>query len=173
MKRNLLDEFDQLGNVSHALPAAPAVPSPMATPVHASSPASTPGVQSNGSSSSTTLPMLCSITPPWTGGCVGGVTSTPGWPEARLDGSLDGNMLQASQLYCGSTSGLPYQLSLSSSPQYGMGLPVHVFQSQLPPAQPPPGGSPAYCFHRLQYGSVFNITQCEDKKHCYSTMNST
>ena len=76
------------------LPAAPAVPLPVA-PVQAQAappPAPSPGLQSNGSSSSFhTSPVLCSITPPCAGGYVG-VTSTPGWPDARPVVSFDSNM---------------------------------------------------------------------------------
>ena len=94
----------------------------------------TPVVQSNGSPSSTpSYPMLCSITPPWAGGYVGDVKTTPGWSEARPTGGLD-NMTQPSHLYYGSTSRSPNQLLLSSCPQYGMGLPGDMFQSQPPPS---------------------------------------
>ena len=168
IKRNLKDEFEHLGSTdltSATVVSAPAVPLPVA-PVYVQAPPpvvpsadSPPGVQSNGSSSSThILPMLCSITPSWTGGYVG-VTSTPGWPDARPLGGLDSNMSQSSHQYFGSSSGSPNHSSLSSSPQYGMGLPVPLlFQSQPNPAVPaPPVGRPAYCFHCLQYGSVYAI----------------
>ena len=73
------------------------------------------------------------ITPTWTGGYVG-VTSTPGWPDARPEGDFDSNMSQSSHPYFGSYSGSSYHTSLSSSSQYGMGLPVDMlFQSQTQP----------------------------------------
>ena len=166
-KRNLQDEFANLESTDltpHAAPispAAPVVPLPVA-PVQAQGappPAPSAGLQSYGSSSSfNTSPMLCSMTSPWTGGFVG-VTSTPGWPDARPVGAFDSNRSQSSHPYFGSSSGSPYHTSLSSSSQYGVGLPnTMLFQSQPNPAAPaPPVGTPAYCFHCLQYGSVFTI----------------
>jgi hypothetical protein len=153
IKRNLHDEFSNLG--SSALPTL-AVPQPT-TPLAPPTPP-----PSNGTTSSTPIiPMLCSTTTPhWLGGCTGGVTSSPGWPEARPLGGFDCNLGQPSHLFCGSTSGAFNQPSLSSTPQY---VSTQVFQSQPPPTAPPPlptlpGGRPAYCFHCLQYGSVFTIT---------------
>merc|ERR1719318_1416988 len=93
IKRNLQDEFNQLGSPAvETTSAAPAVPMPTQAP-----PLPTlPVADSNGSSSSrTNSPMLSSISQPWPGGCSGGVTSTPaaGWPEARpMQPSL--NMIQ-------------------------------------------------------------------------------
>ena len=119
--------------VSAASPAVPAVPQPVA-PVQAAAPPA----------------------PPWAGGYVG-VTSTPGWPDARPVGGIDSNLSQSSHQYFGSSSRSPNHTSLSSSPVYVMGLPVNMlFQSQPNPAvQAPTAGMPAYCFHCLQYCSVF------------------
>ena len=94
VKRNLQDEFANLGSsdltppavvAAPVLPGVPAVPIPVAPVQAQAAPPTAPsaGPQSNGSYSSLhTSPMLCSITPPWTGGYVG-VTTTPGWPDAR------------------------------------------------------------------------------------------
>ena len=162
-RRRLLNEFATVS--APVLPSVPAVPLPVASiqAQAAAPPALSEGTQSYGSYSSFhTSPMQCSITPPWTGGCVG-VTSTPGWPAARPVGDFDSNMSQSSHPYFGSSSGSPYHSSLSSSSQYGMGLPVDMlFQSQPNPAVPAPLlGMPAYCFHCLQYGSVFTICPVE------------
>ena len=140
-------------------PAVPSFPAPVQTPAPSAGLMGqypTPVVQSNGSPSSTpSYPMLCSITPPWAGGYVGDVKTTPGWSEARPTGGLD-NMTQPSHLYYGSTSRSPNQLLLSSCPQYGMGLPGDMYQSQPPhgpvpppPSPPSPGGRPAYCLKTL------------------------
>ena len=155
IKRNLQDEFAHLASPASPPAVPPPPPAPSAGLFGQDPP---PGVQSSGISSSTQiLPMLCSITPPWTGGYVG-VTSTPGWPDARPVRGFDSNMSQASHQYFGSSSGSPNHSALSSSPQYGMGLPVPLlFQSQPNPVPAPPVGMPAYCFHCLQYGKVFTI----------------
>ena len=88
-------------------------------------------------------PMICATTPTWTGcGFVGGT----GWPEA-------GPMTPPNHLYYGSTSGSINPQSLSSCSPYSVG--VSVFQPN-PPV--PPTGSPAYCFHCLQFGSVFTVS---------------
>ena len=155
VKRSLQEEFDHLGS-----PAAATAPAALAE--HVQAPPAPPVVQGNGYSSSSIFPMLCSISQPWAGGPTGGVTSTPstGWPEARPAFGLESSMSQSPHIYSGSSSGLSNQLSLSFSPQYGMGLHVPLlFQPQPSPVVPPtPGGRPAYCFHCLQYGSVFSIT---------------
>ena len=152
LNRRRLD-FDMYVDSAPVLPAVPAVPLPVASiqAQAAAPPALSAGTQSYGSYSSFhTPPMQCSITPTWTGGCVG-VTSTPGWPDARPVGDFDSNMSQSSHPYFGSSRGSPYHSSLSSSSQYCMGL--FQFQSQPNPAVPAPLlGTPAYCFHCLQYG---------------------
>ena len=96
-------------------------------------------------SSSYNLPMLCSNTQPWWRGVVstptvcsrGGVAS-PGWPDSP-------------QLIKVSTSGFQNLPSLSHSLQFEVDNALPVFQQQSPPA------TPAYCFHCLQFGSVFTI----------------
>ena len=105
---SLQNEFDHLGSPAveatlAAAPAAPAVP----MPVQAPPPPAPHLVQSNGSSSSSSyLPMLCSISQPWAGGCSRGVTSAPtaGWPDARpMQPCL--KLSQSPHLYSGNTSG--------------------------------------------------------------------
>ena len=154
VKRSLQEEFNHLGS--------PVAAKPPATPtVHVQAPPAPPMVQGNGSSSSSNSPMLCSISQPRAGGYAGVVTSPPstGWPEARPASGLESSISQSPHLYSGSPSGLSNQLSLSFSPQYGMGLPVPMFiqPHPLPVVPSTPGGRPAYCFHCLQYGSVFTI----------------
>ena len=75
------------------------------------------------SSSQSNLPMLCSISPFWAGGCCAGPGSgwSTGWPDARPMVGLNSNMPQSSHLYCRGTSTFINQQSLSPSSQYIMG----------------------------------------------------
>ena len=88
-----------------------------------------------------------------------GSTNGPvGWSEARPvseNSRWDGMTLLPSGLP-GSTSGYPTFLALSPSPQSSIGI---VPPYQTPPQPPSPSGSPAYCFHSMQYGAVFTINQ--------------
>ena len=90
-----------------------------------------------------------------------GSTSGPvWWPEARpvmRNSRWEGMTLLQSGLQSGSTSGHLNSLALSPSPQSSIGFvsPYH----QTPPQPPSPSGSPAYCFHCMQYGAVFTINQ--------------
>ena len=79
-----------------------------------------------------------------------------GWSEARpmMGYRWDGMPLLPSGLPIGSTSGTYNFLALSPSPQSSIGS-VPLYQPQ--PQPPSPGGSPAYCFHCMQYGAVFTI----------------
>ena len=75
------------------------------------------------------------------------------WPEARPRmgySGLDG--VTPSGLQFGSTSGSLYLQALSPSPQSSI-----VQQHQPQPLLPSASRSPAYCFHSMQYGAVFNI----------------
>ena len=156
------------GVVPASVVPAPVVPAPITQPHHRPVPTvptrvaqnfhpqQTPALMSRGiSSSSYNLPMLSSYSQPWWRGVVstptvcsrGGVAS-PGWPEARplLDGKSD-----SPQLINVSTSGFQNLPSLSPSLQFGVNNALPVFQQQHPPV------TPAYCFHCLQFGSVFTI----------------
>ena len=138
LKRSLASEFEQMGRVfepgsvtrpNFKLPAEPAV---------------------------TAIPPPGTVTD-WTGRCLGGEGATTRWPEARPMLVLGNNTPQSTHMYCESTSGSQNQQSLSLSPQYSVGWPVGVpvYQPQLLPVQP--GGRPAYCFHCLQFGTVYTI----------------
>ena len=147
-KKNLLSEFELLHERSvPGLDAHPSVPAPSNLPALAPQLTTVPPPGSYtlppswGSPGSP--PMICATTPTWTGcGFVGGT----GWPEA-------GPMTPPNHLYYGSTSGSINPQSLSSCSPYSVG--VSVFQPN-PPV--PPTGSPAYCFHCLQFGSVFTVS---------------
>ena len=92
-------------------------------------------------------PMTCATTPTWTGGGQVGEGLGTGWPEA-------GPMTPPNHLYYGSTSGPMNPQTLSSISPYSLG--VSVFQPN--PPQVPTIGSPAYCFHCLQFGRVFTVS---------------
>ena len=83
-------------------------------------------------------------------------TGPTGWSEARPEmGKMwEGMTLLPSGLPIGSTSGYPHLLALSPTPQSRVGF-VQSFQT--PPQPPSPSGTPAYCFHCMQYGAVFTI----------------
>ena len=161
-KRNLLDSFAEYDDATGPNHPVPVVPLPVGTPQAVVQPSEMIGqvyqplVGGYGTSSTQSkLPMLCSISPPWasglgTGGPVGGWTT--GWPEARPMMGLNFNMPQSSYVYCGGNSTSMNQTSLSPSSQYMPGC-----QEGMP--QPPhtPGGSPAFCYHCLQYGAVYTI----------------
>ena len=86
-------------------------------------------------------------------------TSGPaGWSEARpvIGNRWEDMTLLPSGLPFGSTSGYPNLLALSPSPQSSIGF---VSSYQTPPQPPSPSGSPAYCFHCMQYGAVYTINQ--------------
>ena len=122
LRRNLADEFNQIGGGFDASPI---------------------------SSKFLTEPAPSA---PWTGGCCGGEMVTLGWPEARPVLEIG----KFTHLYCGSTSGFTNQPSLSPSSQYSVVWPVSVpVMNQQQPMVPP---SPAYCFHCMQYGSVFTVS---------------
>ena len=95
---------------------------------------------------------------PWNDGCCGGKSVTPGWPEARPVLETDKFTHHSSHLYCGSTSGFSNQPSLSPSSQYSVVWPVSVPVMSPQPPMVSPGGSPAYCFHCMQFGSVFTVS---------------
>ena len=144
LKRSLAGEFDHIGGVyeqgsvarhSFKLPAEPA---------HGTTPAP-----------------VTAIPPPGTVTDHGAIpqvqpsmeSNGTGWPEARPMLVLGSNTPQSTHMYCESTSGSQNQLSLSLSPQYSVGWPVGVpvYRPQLLPVQP------AYCFHCLQFGTVYTI----------------
>ena len=82
-----------------------------------------------------------------------------GWSEARpmMGYGWDGMQLLPSGLPIGSTSGTYNFLALPPSPQSSIGsMPPYQPQPQ-PPSSGPLPGSPAFCFHCLQYGAVFTI----------------
>ena len=159
-KRNLLDSFAEYDDATGPNHPVPVVPLPVGTPQAAVHPemigqVNQPLVGVYGTSSTQSkLPMLCSISPPWASGLgtgpVGGWST--GWPEARPMMGLNFNMPQSSYVYCGGNSTSMNQTSLSPSSQYMPGC-----QEGMP--QPPytPGGSPAFCYHCLQYGAVYTI----------------
>ena len=136
--------------------------------VHASSPSPAPtalvGVHHQPlqggrmSSSPISSTLLSSVTQPCAGGYVGG-----GWPEARPTTGYN-NMPSTAKsnigLFYGSTSGIMHHSSLSPRYQSSVGQNdgLFLYQQQVPPAPDPPGGGrPAYCFHCLQFGSVYTI----------------
>ena len=90
-------------------------------------------------------------------GYLGGKGLTSGWSEARPMLGFGSKMPQLTHLYYGITSGSQNKQLLSSHPQYSVKWPVGVPKYQPFPAQP--GGSPAYCSHCLQFGTVFIIKQ--------------
>ena len=175
-RRNLLDNFAEHEEASmHPLKhletslvnaglthTVPSVPLPVGTSQAALHPSemigqvNQPSVGVYGTSSNQSrLPMLCSFSPPLAGGLStgsGGGWST-GWPEARPVMELNFSMPQSSFMYCGGNSTSMNQSSLSPSSQYITGC-----QEGMPqPPHSPTGGSPAYCYHCLQYGAVYTI----------------
>ena len=110
-------------------------------------------VYGDGTTSNTySLPMLCSISQPPVGGfqglsqspvCgVGGMSTV--WSDAGL-----GGLCGSPGLSIGSSSGFNQQQSLSPMYQPSVGL----YQPTSPVGRPP-----AFCFHCLQYGSVYTIS---------------
>ena len=79
------------------------------------------------------------------------------WPEARPMMGLGGNLHQPG-LFNGSYSGLLTPPSLSSAHQSSFGWSVGVPSYQPQPHPVQLNGSPAYCFHCLQFGRVDNIS---------------
>lgn len=79
------------------------------------------------------------------------------WPEARPMMGLGGNLHQPG-LFNGSYSGLLTPPSLSPAPQSSFGWSVGVPSYQPQPHPVQLNGSPAYCFHCLQFGKVYNIS---------------
>ena len=77
------------------------------------------------------------------------------WPEARPMMGLSGNLNQPG-LFNGSYSGYLTPPSLSPIPQSRWSVGFPSYQPQPQPVQL--NGSPAYCFHCLQFGKVYNIS---------------
>ena len=153
-KKNLASEFDLFGSeIPPGLDASPSGRLPtVSAPSTLSSPAPTlTAVPPLGTftlpPSFGISPMTCATTPTWTGGGQVGEGLGTGWPEA-------GPMTPPNHLYYGSTSGPMNPQTLSSISPYSLG--VSVFQPN--PPQVPTIGSPAYCFHCLQFGRVFTVS---------------
>ena len=88
---------------------------------------------------------------------VGDVSGSMGWSDARP--MLGYGMQQTSPgLFSGSSSGSMNQSTLSSNVQTSglYGLPMIQPQPQ-PHHGAPYGERPAYCFHCLQFGTVFTV----------------
>ena len=80
------------------------------------------------------------------------------WPESRPTvGWGDTGSLHQPGLFNGSSSTFLTQPMLSPIPQSSFGWDVGV-PSYQPQPQPQMNGSPAYCFHCLQFGRVYNIS---------------
>ena len=154
VRKSLVSDFEQIGgevgseSISPAdtLPPAPVTESAVPEPQGYYQPSAP--VCGDGTTSNTySLPMLCSISQPSVEGyqgLIGGV-STVVWPDAHpWLGSLRGSP----GLSIGSSSGLNQQQSLSPMYQPSVGL----YQPNSPI------GRPAFCFHCLQYGSVYTIS---------------
>ena len=161
VRKSLQSEFEQIGgeersesisladNQPPASVTVPAVPEPQGY-YQPSAPVCGDGTTSNTYS----LPMLCSISPPLVGGyqglsqspsCVVGGVST-GWQNAH---PILGGLSDSPGLNIGSSSGLSQHQSLSPMYQPSVGL----YQPTSPVGRPP-----AFCFHCLQYGSVYTIS---------------
>ena len=103
-------------------------------------------VESNGiSGSPTSLPTLCPDALPWPPVCSVGGVATRGRPDAWP--WLGVHLSKTSYIFNEGTSGLLNQTSQFSTHQSCVVLPF--YQQQTLPVVP------AYCFHCLQFGSVF------------------
>ena len=160
VRKSLVSDFEQIGceamsefiSPAATLPQAPSSVSAVPEP-HGYYQPPAPACGDGTTSTAYSLPMLCSISQPLVGGyqglsqspgCgVGGVSTV--WPEVHpwlvgLSGSPG--------LSIGSSSGLNQQQSLSP-----------MYQPSVGQYQPnSPSGRPAFCFHCLQYGSVYTIS---------------
>ena len=168
MKRNLAGEFHELSETMdpgpeldqlRKVPAVPLPTVPMPVPIlvpAAMTPTAAvvgelghfqPQVQYNGITSSRfNSPMLSSMPSPGVGGC----GWTPEWPDARP--TMGYSSWSPGSSY-GSTSGFTQSPTLSPIPTPGWNDATIMFQPNQHPA-----GTPAYCFHCLQYGSVFTVS---------------
>ena len=88
--------------------------------------------------------------------------ASTGWSEIRpmIGSTWDSNNFQPSGLPTWSTSGSLNSTALSPSSQPSVWN-VIVPQYQILPHPVPQGGSPAYCFHCMQYGAVSTIIPAE------------
>ena len=134
----------------HVPPPAPVPPDRCQVPMPGCSPSF---LQVTGTPSSYNQDLMLSSNPQYNRDST---TWPVGWSEARpmMGYRWDGMPLLPSGLPIGSTSGTYNFLALSPSPQSSIGS-VPLYQPQ--PQPPSPGGSPAYCFHCMQYGAVFTI----------------
>ena len=117
------------------------------------------------SSSLISSTLLSSAPQPPAGGYVGGGgQGLAGWSEARPTPGYSNIPSPQSNvgLFYGSTSGIMPHSSLSPSYQSSVGQSegLSMYQHQLlSPA--PLGGRPAYCYHCLQFGSVYTINPAQ------------
>ena len=156
VRKCLVSDFEQIGSeagsvsTSSAAPVTlPAVPEPQG---YYQPPAQVCG---DGTTSNTySLPMLCSISQPSVGGYQG-LSQSPGYgvggvPTVWVDAGL-GSLCGSPGLSVGSSSSLNQHQLLSPMNQPSIGL----YQPNSPTGRLPP---PAFCFHCLQYGSVYTIS---------------
>jgi hypothetical protein len=157
LNRKKLNFYDLTPGPAHGPPPIPAVPAPAAAQPHIPYQPSTPVCRNGIFSTTYSLPSLHSISQSSVGGYGQGLSQSPGygvggvsgvstvWPDAR---TFSGGLCGSPELYVGSSSNLNQHHSLSPSYQPSVGL----CQSNSPI------GRPAYCFHCLQYGSVYTIS---------------
>ena len=161
VSKSLVSDFEQIGgeigsestSPADTLPPAPVTVPAVPEPQRYYQP-SAPEFGDGTTSNTYSLPMLCSTSQPSVGGYqglsqspgygVGGVTTV--WPDA---GPWLGGLCGSPRLSVGSSSSLNQHQLLSPMYQPSVGL----YQ------QSSPIGSPAFCFHCLQYGSVYTISK--------------
>ena len=178
LPKSLAAEFEQLaGEERLQVSPQPKVPYPQGF-----CQPTTPVSRSGTTSTTYSLPLLCSTSQAPVGGYGQGLGQSPGWgvsgvsspavwPDARLLGGGVGMCTptgwpDAGQVGGGGGMSTPTVWpdagslggGLCGSPGSSSGY--NQYQSLSPMYQPSsPSGNPAFCFHCLQYGSVYTITQ--------------